>query len=69
MGRSHYCSRRRFLKKSSAFGFTTPVLSTLLNLELARHASAAETEGNSDRKTLVVINLSGGFDGHPLESF
>lgn len=40
------------------------VLSTMLNLQMANHAAAAGGAGGSQRKTLVCLYLSGGWDSY-----
>lgn len=54
-------TRRHFLKHTSL-----PVVSTLLNLNLAGRAAAENAATGGDQKTLVCFHLNGGMDGFNL---
>ena len=59
-------SRRGFLGEAACAAVTsTPVLSTILNLQMANQAVAA-TGAGGQRKTLVCLYLSGGADSLSL---
>lgn len=56
-------TRRQFLGEASCAAIgSTSVLSTLLNLTMANHASAANGEAAGTRKALVCLYLGGGCD-------
>ncbi|BCX47992.1 Tat pathway signal protein [Haloferula helveola] len=56
-------TRRQFLGEASCAAIgSTSVLSTLLNLTMANHASAANGEAAGTRKALVCLFLGGGCD-------
>ncbi len=58
-------TRRRFLGEAACAAVgSASVLSTMLNLQMANHAAAVGSPGSGQRKTLVCLHLSGGWDSY-----
>ncbi|MFK7909273.1 MAG: DUF1501 domain-containing protein [Akkermansiaceae bacterium] len=64
---SRNLSRRKFLGEASCAALgSTSVLSTILNLQMANNAVAADAGQGVGRKTLVCLFLSGGCDSYNM---